>query len=57
VLVFSYKVGNYYSPESDCGIAAHDTDLNIDWELAVKGQILSEKDMQQPSFLELQSPF
>lgn len=48
--LFSYKVDNYYNPESDRGIAFNDGKLNIDWKISAKDIQLSEKDKQQPSF-------
>lgn len=44
---FSYKVDNYYSSESDRGIAFNDIDLNIDWVLDSKELKLSSKDKKQ----------
>lgn len=49
---FAYKVDNYYSPESDRGVAFDDADLCIDWKLDVKKIKLSEKDKKQVSFLD-----
>ena len=46
--VFSYKVDNYYSRESDRGIAFNDPALNIDWQLPIGSLRLSEKDRMQP---------
>lgn len=50
---FAYKVDNYYSPESDRGLAFDDSDLNIDWQLPKKQLFLSDKDFQQPPLSEL----
>jgi dTDP-4-dehydrorhamnose 3,5-epimerase len=48
--VFSYKVDNYYSPESDRGITFDDDSLGIDWKLHSNELKLSEKDLKQPLF-------
>lgn len=50
--IFSYKVDNVYSPESDRGIAFNDPELNIDWILKSDQLQLSEKDKIQPVFSE-----
>ena len=48
--IFSYKVDNYYHPESDRGIAFNDKSLGIDWKLNSNELKLSEKDIKQPLF-------
>lgn len=45
---FAYKVDNYYSPESDRGIAFNDPSLNIDWIVEAEHLQLSAKDTKQP---------
>jgi len=47
-VIFSYKVDNYYNPESDRGIAYNDESLNIDWQLDRDQLFLSEKDKALP---------
>ncbi len=49
---FAYKVDNYYSPESDRGIAFDDKNLNIDWQLGLGELCLSPKDTMQPKLCE-----
>ncbi len=46
--IFSYKVDNYYSKESDRGIAFNDPALNIDWHIDAGDLQLSAKDQIQP---------
>lgn len=46
--VFSYKVDNYYSAESDRGLAFDDEYLDIDWGLSKDELQLSIKDQNQP---------
>lgn len=48
--IFSYKVDNYYNPESDRGIAFDDQKINIDWRVQRDDLHLSSKDIQQPLF-------
>lgn len=48
--IFSYKVDNYYNPESEGFIAWNDPDLAIDWKLPLSDIIFSEKD-QSHKFL------
>lgn len=47
--IFSYKVDNYYNPESDRGIAFDDPKINIDWRIQTNKLKLSAKDTKQPS--------
>ena len=48
--IFSYKVDNYYNPESDRGIAFDDQKINVDWRIKRDNLNLSSKDVQQPLF-------
>ncbi|MFH4969243.1 dTDP-4-dehydrorhamnose 3,5-epimerase [Gaetbulibacter sp. M240] len=50
--IFSYKCDNYYNKASESGIIYNDKDLNIDWKLLEEDIIISEKDMQLPTFKE-----
>ena len=45
--IFAYKVDNYYSPESDRGIAFDDVAIGIDWKVEKENLQLSEKDKNQ----------
>jgi len=53
--IFSYKCGNYYNKASEQGILWNDTTLNIDW--GISDPILSEKDVENCSFRDFDSPF
>ena len=53
--VFFYKCTKVYNKESEGSIYWNDPDLNIDWK--VDNPILSEKDMNGPSFKDFVTPF
>ena len=55
--IFSYKVDNYYNPESESGVLWNDSDLNIDWKIKETGIIVSEKDNNLPTFNKIIYPF
>ncbi|MHB1105201.1 MAG: dTDP-4-dehydrorhamnose 3,5-epimerase [Lutibacter sp.] len=48
--IFAYKVDNYYSFESERGIAFDDKTIGIDWKMKMEDLQLSEKDIIQPLF-------
>lgn len=48
--IFTYKCDMYYHPSSEKGIIYNDKDLNIDWEVPIAGLLLSEKDLNLPTF-------
>jgi dTDP-4-dehydrorhamnose 3,5-epimerase len=48
--ILSYKCDNFYNKESEEGIIYNDKTLNIDWKLPVESLIISEKDVDLPSF-------
>ena len=52
-----YKVSNRYSPEHDKGLFWRDPELGIDWPVSEGEAILSDKDIDQPSFAHLPSYF
>ena len=55
--IFSYKVDNYYNPDSESGVLWNDLDLNIDWKINKKEIIVSEKDKSLPTFNNTINPF
>ena len=55
--LLSYKVDNYYNPDSESGVLWNDLDLNIDWKINKKEIIVSEKDKSLPTFNNITNPF
>ncbi|MDR3272908.1 MAG: dTDP-4-dehydrorhamnose 3,5-epimerase [Flavobacteriaceae bacterium] len=51
--LFAYKCEGSYHKESESGINPLDKTLNIDWKIEKGKEILSEKDLNAPSFNEL----
>tara|TARA_B100000989_G_C19477884_1_gene443769 strand:+ start:523 stop:1056 length:534 start_codon:yes stop_codon:yes gene_type:complete len=47
----SYKVDNYYDPESEYGISYDDKYLNIDWGVNYNDIIISEKDKYYDDYI------
>ncbi len=50
--IFSYKCDNFYHKESEGGIIYNDATLSIDWHLAKEDLLISEKDLELPTFEE-----
>ena len=52
--LFSYKCDNYYSSDADRGMRFDDPALGIEWPKMDIPLTLSEKDMKQPMFAEIE---
>jgi dTDP-4-dehydrorhamnose 3,5-epimerase len=52
-----YKVDEYYSHEHDSGLIWNDATLAIDWPVASKDAVLSDKDRKLGRFSDFLSPF
>jgi dTDP-4-dehydrorhamnose 3,5-epimerase len=52
-----YKVTDLYAPECDKGIAWDDPSLGIEWPVAARAAIVSDKDRRHPRLAEVESPF
>lgn len=53
--IFCYKCDNFYDKASESGIIYNDATLALDWHLPKEALIISEKDLELPSFLEATS--
>ncbi len=51
--IFSYKCDNFYNKASEGGILYNDATLALDWHLPKEDFIISEKDLELPSFLDI----
>lgn len=51
--VFAYKCDRYYNKQSEQGIVYNDATLNIDWHLSSDDMIVSQKDLELPTFASL----
>jgi dTDP-4-dehydrorhamnose 3,5-epimerase len=45
-----YKCNAFYNKQSEAGIKFNDSELNIDWKIDPAKAIVSDKDLQLPSF-------
>jgi dTDP-4-dehydrorhamnose 3,5-epimerase len=54
--IFSYKCDNYYDKTSESGIIYNDATLALDWHLPKEEFIISEKDLELPTFEEAVNP-
>ena len=52
-----YKCSDYYAPDCDHTVRFDDPDLGIDWGLAGRAPILSDKDAAAPLLRSFDSPF
>ena len=50
--IFAYKCDNYYDKASEGGIIYNDATLALDWHLPREEFIISDKDLELPSFEE-----
>jgi len=50
-----YKCDAFYHKESEAGILYNDSSINIDWWIPIGNAIVSDKDLQQPSFAAYQA--
>jgi len=46
--IFTYKVDRPYAPQAEAGIRFNDPTIGIEWPMAPKDMLLSEKDTRQP---------
>ena len=53
--IFGYKCDAYYDASSEGGIIYNDATLNLDWHLRDSELIVSDKDLQLPTFREVTS--
>jgi len=51
--IFCYKCDNYYDKSSESGIIYNDATLQLDWHLPEEELIISEKDLELPTFQEV----
>jgi len=51
--IFTYHCDNYYNPQADGGIRYDDATLNINWAVPLKDILISDKDLKQSSFNEV----
>ncbi|WP_037324910.1 dTDP-4-dehydrorhamnose 3,5-epimerase [Salinimicrobium terrae] len=51
--VFAYKCDQYFHKEADAGVYFNDPEFGIDWEFPEEQLILSEKDANLPTLMEL----
>lgn len=52
-----YKCDAFYNKQSESGIMFNDPELNIDWQIPTDKQVISEKDMNNPTFSNLVEGF
>jgi dTDP-4-dehydrorhamnose 3,5-epimerase len=52
-----YKCDTFYNKESEGGIIFNDPDLNIDWRIPSGREIVSDKDLLLPPFLQCRNNF
>ncbi len=45
-----YKCDEFYNKENEAGLAYNDSSLNIDWQIEAGKEIISGKDLFQPTF-------
>ena len=45
-----YKCDEFYNKDNEAGFAYNDICLNIDWKIETGKEIISEKDLNQPTF-------
>ncbi len=57
VAVIQYKCDNIYNPQLERGISLRDKTLNIDWKLGSIDPVISEKDLNNPSFRDAEMNF
>ncbi len=55
--IFTYKCDNLYIQDSERAIRFNDPTLQIDWQINLKDQVISEKDMNAPFFIEAEMNF
>ncbi|GGE05042.1 hypothetical protein GCM10010831_03360 [Psychroflexus salis] len=48
--IFFYKCDNYYNKISETGVNPLDTQLNIDWGIAQRKKIISQKDIMNNEY-------
>ena len=52
-----YKCSDYYAPECDGAVRFDDPAIGIDWGIAMKDAVLSDKDVNAPLLANLNNPF
>lgn len=52
-----YKCDEYYDKSTEAGIAYNDAQINIDWQIPAGKEVISEKDLQLPSFSDHKNNF
>lgn len=50
---FFYKCDNFYNKSSEGGLIYNDKTINIDWKINAEDLLLSEKDSELPTFLNI----